>query len=35
VGARWFAATVSFVNAIRLYIAGSGGDESLAYAVSR
>jgi hypothetical protein len=35
VGARWFAASVSFVNVIRLYIAGSGGDESLAYAVSR
>jgi hypothetical protein len=35
VGARWFAASVSFVNVIRLYIAGSGGDETLAYAVSR
>jgi hypothetical protein len=34
-GARYFAATVSFVNIIRLYIAGSGGDKSLAYAVSR
>lgn len=34
-GARYFAAAVSFVNMARLYIAGSGGDKSLAYAVSR
>ena len=34
-GARFFAASVSFVNIVRLYIAGSGGDKSLAYAVSR
>lgn len=34
-GARFFAASVSFVNAIRLFIAGSGGDKSLAFALSR
>lgn len=34
-GARFFAAAVSFVNIVRLYIAGTGGDKSLAYAVSR
>ena len=34
-GARFFAASVSFVNALRLFIAGSGGDKSLAFAVSR
>jgi len=34
-GARFFAASVSLANACRLYIAGSGGDKSLAFAVSR
>lgn len=34
-GARYFAASVSLVNAIRLFIAGSGGDKALAFAVSR
>jgi len=34
-GARYFAASVSLVNAIRLFIAGSGGDKTLAFAVSR
>ena len=34
-GARFFAASVSFVNAIRLFLAGTGEDKSLAFAVSR
>jgi hypothetical protein len=36
-GARFFAASVSFVNMVRLFLAGTGsqGDSSLAFAVSR
>ena len=34
-GARFFAASVSFINMVRLFLAGSGSDASLAYAVSR
>ncbi|CAB9526953.1 Phytol kinase 1, chloroplastic [Seminavis robusta] len=34
VGARFFAASISFINVLKLYIAGSGGDDSLAFAVS-
>jgi len=34
-GARFFAASVSLTNACHLCVAGSGGDKSLAFAVSR
>jgi dolichol kinase len=34
-GARFFAGVVTLTNVVRLYIAGTGGDSSLANAVSR
>lgn len=34
-GARYFAVLVTLTNVVRLYIAGTGGDSSLANAVSR